>query len=64
MAGERADIAAVDLPGEQSDLDVAETVQMVRSLGRRAVAVASDVRDAHALRAAVDDAMDLLSGHK
>ncbi|MFE7792749.1 mycofactocin-coupled SDR family oxidoreductase [Streptomyces sp. NPDC057460] len=63
LAEEGADIIAVDICedidsvgyplGSRADLD--ETVRLVEKLGRRIVAVAADVRDAAALKAAADE---------
>lgn len=69
MAGEGADIIAVDLAGplpasvpyeSATPEDLAETVRLVESTGRRIIASASDVRDFDALRAATDDAVGKL----
>ncbi|WP_064059133.1 mycofactocin-coupled SDR family oxidoreductase [Prescottella equi] len=53
LAEEGADILAIDLPGEQSETDLAETARLVRELGRRAVTGTADIRDLDALTAAV-----------
>lgn len=68
LAEEGADIIAVDICedldsvgyplGSRADLD--ETVRLVEKLGRRIVAVAADVRDAAALKAAVDEGVERL----
>ena len=63
LAEEGADIIAVDILrdydtvsyGMASPEDLAETVKAVEALDRRIVASQADVRDAAALRAAVDD---------
>jgi SDR family mycofactocin-dependent oxidoreductase len=63
LAQEGADIIAVDLCGQMATVpypmstpeDLAETVKAVEALDRRIVASQADVRDAAALRAAVDD---------
>ena len=64
LAQEGADIIAVDLAGPVPSIssyppateeDLAETVRQVEALGRRIVARRADVRDAGALRAAVDE---------
>ncbi|BDI22523.1 mycofactocin-coupled SDR family oxidoreductase [Herbiconiux sp. L3-i23] len=63
LAQEGADIIAIDIagpvetvpyPGATPD-DLAETVRQVEALDRRIVATKADVRDAAALKAAVDD---------
>ena len=53
FAQEGADVLAIDLPGQQSEADLAETVRLVRQLGRRAVAGTADTRDFAAVTAAV-----------
>ncbi|MFF3643602.1 mycofactocin-coupled SDR family oxidoreductase [Streptomyces sp. NPDC002564] len=68
MAGEGADVIAVDLCGtlpgvayassERTDLD--ETVALARETGRRIVPVVADVRELDALRDAVDGAVKTL----
>ena len=64
LAQEGADIIAVDLAGPVTSIssyppateeDLAETVRQVEALDRRIVARKADVRDAGALRAAVDE---------
>ena len=64
LAQEGADIIAVDLAGPVPSIssyppateeDLAETVRQVEALDRRIVARKADVRDAGALRAAVDE---------
>jgi SDR family mycofactocin-dependent oxidoreductase len=63
LAEEGADIIAVDICRDYdtvsypmgTDADLAETVKAVEALDRRIVATQADVRDAAALRAAVDD---------
>ena len=63
LAEEGADIIAVDICkdydtvgyGMSTEADLAETVKQVEALDRRIVATRADVRDAAALRAAVDD---------
>ena len=63
LAQEGADIIAVDvcedMPGMPyagaTEADLAETVKAVEALDRRIVATVADVRDAAALKAAVDD---------
>jgi len=63
LAQEGADIIAVDLcapmPNVQypsaTEADLAETVRQVEALDRRIVATTADVRDASALKAAIDD---------
>jgi SDR family mycofactocin-dependent oxidoreductase len=63
LAQEGADIIAVDvcadMPGMPypgaTEADLAETVKQVEALDRRIVAVAADVRDYGALKAALDD---------
>jgi SDR family mycofactocin-dependent oxidoreductase len=64
LAEEGADIIAVDVPAAVPSLsayplatarDLAETVRQVEALDRRIVAHAADVRDAAALKAALDD---------
>jgi SDR family mycofactocin-dependent oxidoreductase len=70
LAEEGADVVLVDvcapLPGLEYPLgtedDLAETARLVRDLGRRAVVRVADVRDAAALKAAVDDAVAELGG--
>ena len=63
LAEEGADIIAVDICRDYGDVpyplateaDLAETVKAVEALDRRIVATVADVRDAGALKAAVDD---------
>jgi SDR family mycofactocin-dependent oxidoreductase len=63
LAEEGADIIAVDICRDYgtvpyamaTEADLAETVKAVEALDRRIVATRADVRDAAALRAAVDD---------
>ena len=63
LAEEGADIIAVDICRDYgtvpypmaTEADLAETVKAVEALDRRIVAAQADVRDAAALRAAVDD---------
>jgi SDR family mycofactocin-dependent oxidoreductase len=63
LAAEGADVIAVDVPGAYravpyamaTEDDLAETVKEVEALGRRVVSRAADVRDAAALKAAVDE---------
>ena len=63
LAEEGADIIAVDICRDYGDVpyplateaDLAETVKAVEALDRRIVASVADVRDAGALKAAVDD---------
>jgi SDR family mycofactocin-dependent oxidoreductase len=65
LAREGADIIAVDVPGGYSELDygmatvddLQETARLVEKEGRRVVTPTADIRDADALRAAVDDAV-------
>jgi NAD(P)-dependent dehydrogenase (short-subunit alcohol dehydrogenase family) len=52
FAREGADVAIVHLPEEQRDAD--ETVQRITALGRRAISIAGDVRDAAFCRDAVE----------
>jgi (+)-trans-carveol dehydrogenase len=69
LAEEGADIIAVDLCGQIDTVpypmatpeDLAQTVAEVSATGRRIVAAQADVRDATALRAAVDRGVDELS---
>lgn len=49
-----ADIESIDYPNASAD-DLAETVRLVEGLDRRIVASQTDVRDAKAVRAAVDN---------
>lgn len=69
LAGEGADIIAVDLAGPLSDHvpyesatpeDLRETERQIRSLGRGVVASAADIRHLDQLREAVDAAVDEL----
>lgn len=68
LAAEGADVIAVDVAGPLPSVrydhatpeDLAETVRLVEAAGRRAVPVTLDVRDAGALRSAVDAAVDAL----
>jgi SDR family mycofactocin-dependent oxidoreductase len=70
LAEEGADIIAIDLAGPVAEAplryppateeDLAETVVEVEKLGRRIVARKADVRDYHALKAAVDDGISQL----
>jgi SDR family mycofactocin-dependent oxidoreductase len=70
LAEEGADIIAVDICRDYdtvgypmaTEADLAETVKAVEALDRRIVASTADVRDAAALRAAVDDGVAQL-GH-
>ena len=70
LAEEGADVVLVDLCGPlegleyplSSEEDLAETVRLVEQLDRRAVARIVDVRDAAALKAAVDEAAAGLGG--
>jgi (+)-trans-carveol dehydrogenase len=71
LAEEGADIIAVDVPGAVPSLsaypvataeDLAETVRQVEALDRRVVAHEADVRDAAALKAALDDGVAQLGG--
>jgi len=71
LAQEGADIIAVDVPGAVPSLsayplatatDLAETVRQVEALDRRIVAHEADVRDAAALKAALDDGAAQLGG--
>src|SRR6202161_341670 len=63
LAEEGADIIAVDILqdydsigyGMSTEADLAETVKAVEALDRRIVAAKADVRDAAALKAALDD---------
>src|SRR5271155_5153221 len=63
LAEEGADIIAVDVCHDYptagyalaTEADLAETVKAVEALDRRIVAIQADVRDAAALKAAVDD---------
>ena len=63
LAEEGADIIAVDICRDYgtvpyamaTEADLAETVKAVEALDRRIVATQADVRDAAALKAAVDD---------
>ena len=63
LAEEGADIIAVDICRDYdtvgypmaTEADLAETVKAVEALDRRIVATVADVRDAGALKAAVDD---------
>jgi SDR family mycofactocin-dependent oxidoreductase len=65
LAGEGADIIAVDLCGQVSSVpyemstpqDLDETVRLVEELDRRIVARQADVRDLGELQAAVDDGL-------
>jgi SDR family mycofactocin-dependent oxidoreductase len=62
LAEEGADIIAVDIlsdydtvnHGMSTEADLAETVKAVEALDRRIIAIKADVRDAQALKAAVD----------
>ncbi|WP_109524625.1 MULTISPECIES: mycofactocin-coupled SDR family oxidoreductase [Nocardia] len=69
LAQEGADIIAVDVckPVSGTDLiaastpdDLADTVELVKRLGRRIIATEVDVRDFDALKAAVDDGVEQL----
>jgi len=68
LAEEGADIIAVDLCAEVSTTpyrmsapeDLAETVQRVEALGRRAVGAEADVRDFPAFEKAIDEAVEEL----
>ena len=70
LAEEGADIIAVDICrdydtvgyGMSTEADLADTVKQVEALDRRIVAAQADVRDAAALKAAVDDGVAQL-GH-
>jgi SDR family mycofactocin-dependent oxidoreductase len=63
LAEEGADIIAIDICGDYdtvgypmgTEAELAETVKAVETLDRRIVATAADVRDAGALKAAVDE---------
>jgi SDR family mycofactocin-dependent oxidoreductase len=64
MAGEGADIIAVDIAGKLPDCvpydaatpeDLAETVRLVEATGRRILTTVVDTRDAEGLRDAVDE---------
>jgi NAD(P)-dependent dehydrogenase (short-subunit alcohol dehydrogenase family) len=63
LAEEGADIIGIDICRDYGDVpyplateaDLAETVTAVEALDRRIVATVADVRDASALKAAVDD---------
>jgi len=63
LAEEGADIIALDICRQMDSVeyplatpdDLAETVRLVKDLGRRIVAVEADVRDYDAVKAAVDD---------
>lgn len=66
LGGEGADIIALDIAGplptsvpydSATPDDLAETARLVSAAGRRIVTAAVDIRDLHALRAAVDDAV-------
>jgi SDR family mycofactocin-dependent oxidoreductase len=62
LAREGADLLLVDVPGDYTELDYAmataaeleETARLVEKEGRRAVVRTADIRDAEALRSAVD----------
>lgn len=54
-----ADIATMDYPNA-TPADLQETVDQVRALGRRIVAIEADVRDAAATRSAVDQGYESL----
>ena len=68
LAGEGADIIAIDLQGNVGSVpyalgsadDMAETVEQVKALDRRIVATQADVRDYGAVKAALDDGVDQL----
>jgi (+)-trans-carveol dehydrogenase len=68
LAEEGADVIALDFAGEVDTTpyplataeDLAETARQVEALGRRIVTGSADVRDAAALRAAVDAAVEEL----
>jgi SDR family mycofactocin-dependent oxidoreductase len=70
LAEEGADLIVIDLceslPGLEYPLstrdDLDETVRLIEKLDRRAVAKVVDVRDAQAMRTAVDDAVAELGG--
>ncbi|QCQ93989.1 mycofactocin-coupled SDR family oxidoreductase [Rhodococcus sp. SGAir0479] len=53
LAEEGADVVALDLPGEATETELAETARLVRETGRRIVTGAADVRDFDAVAAAV-----------
>ncbi|MGF7120130.1 mycofactocin-coupled SDR family oxidoreductase [Rhodococcus sp. TAF43] len=53
LAEEGADIVALDLPGRESETDLAETARLVEQQGRRVVTGTADIRDFDALTAAV-----------
>lgn len=53
LAGEGADIVALDLPGRESEADLANTAALVRRLGHRATTGAADLGDSDAMAAAV-----------
>lgn len=62
LAGQGADIVAIDAPGAMTDLtyplgtvdDLHETAKLVEELGRRCLAMAADVRDSSQVVAAVE----------
>lgn len=70
LAEEGADIIAVDISSpidtvkypHATAADLAETVRLVESLGRRIVATEADVRDYGALKSALDDGVARLGG--
>lgn len=53
LAGEGADIVALDRPGHNSEAGLAATAELVRALGRRAVTGMADPSDTAAVAAAV-----------
>ncbi|CAM2998304.1 mycofactocin-coupled SDR family oxidoreductase [Prescottella defluvii] len=53
LAEEGADIVALDLPGRESEADLAETARLVEQQGRRVVTGTADIRDFDAVAAAV-----------
>jgi (+)-trans-carveol dehydrogenase len=70
LAEEGADIIAVDICRDYGTVpyrmgtpeDLTETVKAVEALDRRIIATQADVRDAAALKAAVDDGVAQLGG--
>ncbi|MGW4479562.1 mycofactocin-coupled SDR family oxidoreductase [Rhodococcus triatomae] len=60
LAEEGADVLVIDVPGERSEADLAETARLVTELGRRAVTGAADVRDLDALTGAVQAGVRVL----
>ncbi|MGK5170152.1 mycofactocin-coupled SDR family oxidoreductase [Geodermatophilus sp. CPCC 205761] len=65
LAREGADVIAVDVPGAYAEIDypmatvedLAETARLVEAEDRRVLPVTADIRNADALRAAVDEAV-------